>query len=95
MTTLTTHTPASIAQIETVPDAAKLAREMRIAADILDKAQNKHANAQQARAVYLLAARRAGELLLDVPRSNGGRPNSLQQKRVTLYQEAQDAAGIV
>lgn len=90
-----TYTPAVIARIETVSDAADLARKAELAARVFEKIRDKHENAQKARAVWLLACRRGGELLSSVPREKGGRPeNSLQLQLVTLYQEAKESAGV-
>jgi hypothetical protein len=94
-TSIITTTPAAIARIQTVTDAADLARKAELAARIFEAIRDKHENAQKARAVWLLAVRRGGELLLEIPRENGGRPrNTFELQLVTLYQEAKESAGV-
>jgi hypothetical protein len=101
MTTDITHaTPAAIARIQTPAEAATLSR-MADAASVFYKAKGDLVASQDAKAISLRSARRAGELLLpeNAPRENGGRPKkSLQQKSIyvecTSYQKATEDAGI-
>jgi hypothetical protein len=92
-TDITTITAAHIARIETPGEAAKLSRVAK-AASIFYQAQDDRQASQQAKAVYIRAAVRAGELLLDTPRENGGRKTRNSNTHVTPYQEALDGAGI-
>jgi hypothetical protein len=97
MTTDITHaTPAAIQRIQTPAAAAYLAH-MAKAAAVFYSVQGMRDRSQTAKAIYIRAARRAGELMLpeNTPRSNGGRPNSSHDAPVsTPYQEACDGAGI-
>jgi hypothetical protein len=87
-------TTGAISKIASVKEAAQLHRMAKAAAEFY-RAQEKRENSQKAKAVYILAARRAGEILLQTPRENGGRPqNGCEQTPVTAYQEELDGAGI-
>ena len=97
-TSIEAQTPAAIAAIETAAEAAYISR-MANAASVFYAARGDRETAQQTKEIYIRSARRAGKLLLDIPRENGGRPkNSLRQKSVyvisTSYQQQMDSAGI-
>ena len=85
---LATITPATIANIQDVQEAAQVHYTAK-AASIFYEAQDNHEMAQWAKRIYLESARRAGELLLDVDREPGVRSHE-----VTPYQALIESAGI-
>lgn len=86
------YTASEIAKISTVKDAAKV-KGMADAAVEFYKAQDDHQTSQQAKEISMRSARRAGEMLADVPRERG-RPEKNSLPKVTNYQRTLDDAGI-
>lgn len=96
---LLTTTSATIAKIETPAEAAQLSKIAQAASEFY-RAQDDREKSQQAKTIYIHAARRAGELLLpeNTPREIGGDRKSTEYRSTvdprTQYQEALDGAGI-
>lgn len=80
-----------LAEVATPAEAAQLARDMLALAEIA-KATRRNTNG--ALVGYAKAARKAGQMLLEVPRSKGGRPEKNSSARATSYARAVDEAQI-
>jgi site-specific DNA-methyltransferase (cytosine-N4-specific) len=75
---------AQLATITNPADAAQLTRDFQA----LRVAAGNRTDANKALVLYGKAARRAGELLTDIPRSAGGRPEKNSLHGVTSFQQA-------
>lgn len=99
MTDIQRYNATEIAKIETVKEAAKV-KGMADAAVEFYKAQDDHHTAQQAKEMSMRSARRAGEILWEVPREprkGAGRPpkNSISQPSPnTPYQQTLEDSGV-